>query len=230
MTCRRNDGDLLVPHLRLPGEPKHAPTGVWRGRRERKHRSPHATIVQMPDKLPWTGDDDADRLLASQPLALLIGMLLDQQFPMERAFAGPHILQIRLGRPLDAEDIAEVPEDDLVDIFRGPPAIHRYPASMAKRTQALCRMIVDEHQGDAANVWEEATDAKDLYRRLRALPGYGEAKARIFVGILGKRLGVAPDGWEEQAADWASIADVASFDDIAELREAKRLAKESAKN
>lgn len=183
----------------------------------------------MTDSLPWTGDADADRLLASDPLALLIGMLLDQQFPMERAFAGPHILATRLGRDLDASDLSDIPEDELVEIFRGPPAIHRYPASMAKRTQSLAQMIVDEYDGQPAQVWEGATDGKDLYNRLRALPGYGDAKARIFVGVLGKRLGVAPPGWEEEAADWASIADVASFDDIAELREAKRLAKEAAK-
>lgn len=184
----------------------------------------------MPDSLPWTGDDDADRLLATDPLALLIGMLLDQQFPMERAFAGPHILVTRLGRDLDASDLAEMPEDVLVEFFRGPPAIHRFPASMAKRTQSLAQAIVDDYDGQPARIWEEAADAKDLYRRLRALPGYGEAKARIFVGVLGKRLGVAPAGWEEEAADWASIADVASFDDIADLREAKRLAKEATKN
>ncbi len=183
----------------------------------------------MTESLNWTGDAAADRLLASDPLALLIGMLLDQQFPMERAFAGPHILRTRLGRNLDAADLAEVPEDELVEVFRGPPAIHRYPASMAKRTQSLARMIVEEYDGEASRVWEGAADGKDLYTRLRALPGYGDAKARIFVGILGKRLGVTPPGWEAEAADWASIADVATFDDIAELREAKRLAKEAAK-
>lgn len=179
----------------------------------------------MPESLPWTGVEDADRLLAADPLALLIGMLLDQQFPMERAFAGPHILKTRLGRDLGAEDLTQIPEDDLVEVFRGPPAIHRYPASMAKRTQSLAQMIVDEYGGDPTKIWTEAADGKDLYKRLKALPGFGDAKARIFIGVLGKRLGVAPAGWEEEAADWASIADVAHFDDIAELREAKRMAK-----
>lgn len=184
----------------------------------------------MPDALPWTGDEDADRLLATDPLALLIGMLLDQQFPMERAFAGPHILRSRLGRELDAHDLTEIDEDELVEVYRGPPAIHRYPASMAKRTQALAQAVVDDYDGDAEKIWEEAADGKDLYRRLKALPGFGEAKARIFVGVVGKRLGKGPAGWEKEAADWASIADVASFDDIADLREAKRLAKEAKKS
>lgn len=183
----------------------------------------------MPESLPWTGDEDADRLLAADPLALLIGMLLDQQFPMERAFAGPHILKSRIGRDLDPADLAQMSEDDLVEVFRGPPAIHRYPASMAKRTQALAQTIVDDYDGDTTRIWTEAENGKDLYKRLKALPGFGDAKARIFVGVLGKRLGVAPPGWEEEAADWASIADVASFDDIADLREAKRIAKEAAK-
>lgn len=181
----------------------------------------------MPDALHWTGDDDADALLANDPLALLIGMLLDQQISMEKAFRGPFDMTRRLGRNLDAGQIAGLDPDELIEVFRERPALHRFPGSMAKRTQALCQFIVDEYDGDAERVWAEAADAQDLLQRLLALPGYGKAKARIFVGILGKRLGVELDGWEAVAADWPSIADVAAYEDIADVRDAKRAMKES---
>lgn len=179
----------------------------------------------MPDRLYFTDSDDANRLLATDGLALLIGMLLDQQFPMERAFYGPFLLQERLGEDLDESRLADWDPDELDAVFRGPPAIHRYPSAMAKRTQDLCRVIVDEYEGRAENIWETAADAAELLRRLQALPGFGVGKSRIFVGVLGKRMGVTPAGWEEKAADWASIADVASFEDVAILREQKRAMK-----
>ena len=178
--------------------------------------------MDRPELLPFTESDEANRLLAADGFALLMGMLLDQQFPMERAFYGPYLLSERLGEDLDAERIASWDPDDLEAIFRGPPAIHRYPASMAKRTQEMCRIIVDEYEGRAENIWETAADGAELLRRLEALPGWGKAKSRIFVGVLGKRLGVAPEGWEEKAADWPSIADVAKFDDVMVLRTQKR--------
>ncbi|MGQ0848221.1 MAG: HhH-GPD-type base excision DNA repair protein [Actinomycetota bacterium] len=176
----------------------------------------------MPDSLPWTGDADADRLLAEDPLALLIGMLLDQQFPMERAFYGPYLLSQRLGKPLAAGDLAEHDPQDLERLFKGPPAIHRFPGSFARRTQELCRFLVANYDGDAAALWRSAESGSVLYRRLRELPGYGEQKARIFVGVLGKRMEVRPPGWEEEAADWPSIADVAAWEDVADLRQRKR--------
>jgi uncharacterized HhH-GPD family protein len=182
-----------------------------------------------PASLPYTEDPEANRLLAENPLALLIGMLLDQQFPMERAFLAPHLLRERLGGTLDPAAIAGMPEEELEEAFRGPPALHRYPASMATRTRDLCRHLVEEYEGDAAAVWATSADADDLYRRIRALPGYGEAKSRIFLKVLGLRLGEAPNGWERHAADWPSIADVASFDDVAVLREQKRAMKAKKK-
>lgn len=185
--------------------------------------------MTRPDLLHFTESEEANRLLATSGLALLIGMLLDQQFPMERAFYGPQLLKERLGEELEAERIADWDPDEIESVFRGPPAIHRYPASMGKRTQALCRVIADEYDGRAENVWETATDGAELLKRLKALPGFGEGKARIFLGVLGKRLGVAPEGWEEKAADWPSIADVATFDDVTVLREQKRAMKEAAK-
>lgn len=185
--------------------------------------------MTKPDLLHFTESEEANRLLATDGLALLIGMLLDQQFPMERAFYGPQLLKDRLGEDLDAGRIAGWDPDEIESIFRGPPAIHRYPASMGRRTQALCQVIVDEYGGRGENIWETATDAGELFKRLKALPGFGEGKSRIFIGVLGKRLGVTPSGWEEKAADWPSIADVATFDDVTVLREQKRAMKEAAK-
>ena len=175
-----------------------------------------------PDTLPWTESEEANRLLATDALAVLIGMLLDQQFPMERAFYGPYLLAERIGGRLDAELIADWDPDAFAEVFRGPPAIHRFPVSMAKRTQQLCRVVADEYGGDAAALWRTASDGRELRRRLEALPGFGKAKARIFVGVVGKRLGAGPPGWEEEAADWPSIADVARWEDIFELRRRKK--------
>jgi uncharacterized HhH-GPD family protein len=185
--------------------------------------------MSTPEYLHFTESEEANRLLATDGLALLIGMLLDQQFPMERAFYGPQLLKERLGEDLDAARIANWDPDGIEAIFRGPPAIHRYPASMGKRTQDLCRVLVDEYDGRAENVWITATDGADLLKRLEALPGFGVGKSRIFVGVLGKRLGVELDGWEDKAADWPSIADVVAFDDVAVLREQKRAMKAGEK-
>ena len=185
--------------------------------------------MRRPDQLPFTESDQANRLLASDGLALLIGMLLDQQFPMERAFYGPYLITERTGEDLDASRLAAWDPHDLADLFKGPPAIHRYPASMAKRAQELCRVIVEEYEGRAENLWETTSSGAELLNRLHALPGFGAAKSRIFVGVLGKRLGIRPEGWEESAADWPSIADVASFEDVAVLREQKREMKSSGK-
>ena len=175
----------------------------------------------MPNSLPWTYSDEANRLLADSPLALMIGMLLDQQVKMEMAFNSPYLLQERLGSPLDAAGIASMDTDELEAIFRGPPALHRFPNAMGKRTQALCQALVDQYDGDVAAVWRTAEDGRELLRRLKKLPGYGVAKSRIFVGIVGKRLDEAPAGWEEVAADWPSIADISEFEQIEELRQHK---------
>ena len=181
--------------------------------------------MDRPDALPFTESDEANRLLASDGFALLLGMLLDQQFPMERAFYGPQLLKERMGGELDPARVADADLAELEEVFRGPPAIHRYPASMAKRSQELARVVVDEYQGSAENLWETAESGDDLLRRLRALPGFGDEKSRIFVGLLGKRLGIRPEGWEAKAADWPSIADVANFDDVLVLREKKKAMK-----
>jgi uncharacterized HhH-GPD family protein len=185
--------------------------------------------MSRPDHLYFTNSEEANSLLATDGLALLIGMLLDQQFPMERAFYGPQLLKERLDENLDAGRIAAWDPDQIEAVFKGPPAIHRYPASMGRRTQALCQVLVEEYGGVAENVWETADDGAVLLSRLEALPGFGVGKSRIFVGVLGKRMDVRPEGWEEKAADWPSIADVANFDDVAILRQQKRAMKEAKK-
>jgi uncharacterized HhH-GPD family protein len=191
----------------------------------------------MPDALHFTDNDEANRLLASNPVATVIGMLLDQRFPMERAFFSPYLLEERLGVPLTAQAVADLDDDRLEEIFRGPPALHRFPVSMGNRARDLCRSIVEDYDGDAARIWADAADGADLVKRLRALPGFGEAKTRVFVGIIGKRLEAAPDGWEPFAAEWRTIADVESFEQIAELRStrqermaAKKAAEEARKS
>ena len=185
--------------------------------------------MDRPELLHFTESDEATRLLASDGFALLMGMLLDQQFPMERAFYGPQLLKERMGGKLSPEAVAAADPDELEAIFRGPPAIHRYPASMARRTQELARAVIDRYGGRAENLWETAPDGPELLRRLRELPGFGAEKSRIFVGLLGKRLGVRPGGWEEMAADWPSIADVADFEDVLVLREKKKAMKAAKK-
>ena len=189
----------------------------------------------MAASFPLTGDDAADALLADDPLALLIGMLLDQQVPMEKAFRGPYDLKERLGGRLDATEIAAADPDELAAVFAARPALHRFPGSMAARTQELARHLVEHHGGRAEAVWTEATDGADLFDRVRALPGFGEQKARIFVALLAKRLGVTPPGWEDAAGaygrrGWFSVADVDGPDALARVREHKRALKAEAKS
>lgn len=182
-----------------------------------------------------TGDSRADELLSNDPLALLVGMLLDQQVAMETAFAGPARIRDRLGR-FDALSIAEHDADAFVELCRTPPAVHRYPGNMAARIQALCRTIVDEWDGDAAAIWTSgAPDGAEVLRRLKALPGFGEQKAKIFLALLGKRYGFTGGGWREAAGSYGeegsyrSVADIVDPASLAKVRETKRAAKAAAK-
>jgi uncharacterized HhH-GPD family protein len=187
-------------------------------------------------------DPPADAFLAADPLALLIGMLLDQQFPMERAFASPYVLAQRLGLDpdhgdrLDAGAIADADPDELAALFATPPALHRFPGAMAGRVQSLARQIADKYLGDASTLWREADSGRELLTRLRALPGFGEQKARIFVALLGKQLGVRPEGWREVAGAYAedgstrSIADVLGPETLQQVRDFKRAAKAAQKD
>ena len=190
---------------------------------------------QNPPSLPLTGEAEADRLLATDPLALLIGMVLDQQIPLERAFRSPLELQERLGGRLDAADIAARPPEELAAAFSQKPALHRFPGSMAGRVQQVCQVLVDHYGGDAAALWEGAGDGDELLRRVASLPGFGDQKARIFVALLGKQLGVRPPGWEEACAPFGrpgthqSVADIDSPEALARVREHKAAMKAASK-
>ncbi len=174
--------------------------------------------------LPYTGRDDADELLASDPLALLIGFVLDQQVPVQKAFAGPFELRARLGT-LDAATIAGMDPGRLEEVFKERPALHRFPGNMARRTQDLCAAIVRDYGGDAGRVWREAATGQDLEKRLLSLPGIGEMKAKSLIAILGKRFGIRPPGWEDVAPSHPTLGDVDSSEALAEYQAGKRARK-----
>jgi uncharacterized HhH-GPD family protein len=186
----------------------------------------------MAGTLYITGDADADGLLNSDPDALLIGMLLDQQVPMEWAFRGPATLHERLGH-LDPTKIAGMDVDDFVAVCADKPAIHRFPASMGKRIHALCTALVEDYDGDAANIWRDADTGREVVERLRALPGFGDEKSKIFLALLAKSQGVQPEGWQEAAGRFGddvprSVADVhdeASLDEVRNWKKAQKAAK-----
>jgi uncharacterized HhH-GPD family protein len=188
----------------------------------------------MAGTLYITGDKAADKLLNTDANALLIGMLLDQQVPMEWAFAGPATLRARLGH-LDPKKIAAMDVDDFVSICCEKPAIHRFPGSMGKRIHAVCEALVADYKGNAANLWKGVDDAGEVYRRLRALPGYGDEKAKIFVAILAKTQGVNLEGWREAAGKFGddsprSVADVHDEVSLGKVREWKKAQKAAKKD
>ena len=172
-------------------------------------------------------DQHADQVLTEHPFALLAGMMLDQQFPMERAFAGPAKILDRFGS-IDPAAIAAADPDEFAAVCAQPPAVHRFPGSMAARLQALATHVVEEYDGQTARLWEEAATGKELMKRLGALPGFGKQKAQIFVALLGKQLGVRPPGWEEAAGPYAeegsyrSVADVVDGTSLERVRSFKK--------
>jgi uncharacterized HhH-GPD family protein len=180
-------------------------------------------------------NEQANELLEREPLALLIGMLLDQQIPMEKAFTSPDVLRERLGGTLDATTIADYDADAFEEIFRRPPALHRFPAAMAKRVQTLGKQLVENFDGDAASVWRDAATGGELVTRIGALPGFGAQKAKIFAALLGKQLGVRPDGWREATGDFGadgvhrSVADVVDPASLEAVRAFKKQQKAAAK-
>jgi uncharacterized HhH-GPD family protein len=181
-----------------------------------------------PDHLPFTGNPDADRLLAEDPLALLIGFALDQQVTVQKAFAGPLELLRRIGS-LDAATIATMDPEALDAAFRTPPALHRFPGNMARRVRELCAALADAYGGDASRVWSEAADARDLHGRLIALPGIGEMKAGTIIALLAKRYGIRPAGWEALIPDHPTLGDVDSPEALAEYQAGKRARKAELK-
>ena len=186
-------------------------------------------------KLQLVQDPVADELLESNPFALLVGMMLDQQIPMEVAFAGPQKLAERMGG-VDAREIADYDPDAFVKLFSEKPAVHRFPGSMAKRLQTLAQAIVDEYDGDVVALWTAGDpDGPEVLRRLKALPGFGEQKAKIFLALLGKQYGVTPEGWRAAAGDYGkdgahmSVADVVDQGSLEKVRSYKKAAKAAAK-
>ena len=179
-------------------------------------------------------DESADEVLSNDPFALLTGMLLDQQFPMERAFAGPAKVLERFGT-LDVAAIAAAEPEGFADLCATPPAVHRYGRSMAGRIQALATVVRDEYDGDASRIWSDAPTGAELFARVKKLPGFGEQKAKIFVALLAKQLGVRPDGWDRAAGDYAeagsfrSVADVVDPESLQKVRDFKKAAKAAAK-
>jgi uncharacterized HhH-GPD family protein len=189
----------------------------------------------MTNTLHITGDGAADELLSKSPFALLIGMLLDQQVPMETAFAGPLKIKERLGA-FDAATIANHNADAFAEVLRTPPAVHRYPGNMAQRVQTLCRALVEGWDGEASAIWtRDEPDGAEVLKRLKALPGFGEQKAKIFLALLGKRYGFTGSGWREGAGAYGeedcyrSVADIVDAESLARVRETKRAAKAAAK-
>jgi uncharacterized HhH-GPD family protein len=194
-----------------------------------------ARFLSVTTQLCLAQEPEADDLLTRDPLALLIGMVLDQQIPLEWAFKGPLMLTQRLGRELDAADLAGRDPQALAKVFATPPALHRFPGSMAGRVQQLCRVIADDYGNDATRIWSEAADGKDLLKRIQALPGFGAQKAKIFLALLGKQCGVTPPGWREAAGDYGlegshrSVADITGPESLVEVRAFKQEQKQAAK-
>lgn len=178
----------------------------------------------------------ADELLSRDPLALLIGFVLDQQVPLERAFSAPYDLVARLGRDLDAADLAGADPERLAALFATPPALHRFPASMARRVQAMCAALCENYGGDPARLWADVPDGKTLLRRIKELPGFGEQKARIAVAFLGKQYGIAPPGWREAAGPYGedgayrSVADIVDGASLTKVRAYKKEQKAAARS
>jgi uncharacterized HhH-GPD family protein len=189
----------------------------------------------MQGTLAVTGDPEADRLINTDPFAALLAMMLDQQVPMEWAFQSPYRLKERLDGKLDPATIATLDPDELLAAFKGPPALHRFPGSMGKRAQELSAHIVEHYGGRTEAIWEGADTGEELLRRLRALPGFGEDKSRIFLAVLAKRMGVRPSGWEQAAGPFAddtprSVADIDSPEALAEVRTWKKQQKAKGKS
>ena len=180
-----------------------------------------------------TGDEHADQVLTGSPFALLVGMMLDQQYPMEHAFRGPAKVLDRFGS-LEPAAIAAADPDEFAALCATPPAVHRFPGSMARRMQELAGIVEHDYGGDASRIWTEAADARDLLKRVQALPGFGKQKARIFVALLAKQLGVRPDGWEDAVGDYAleghrSVADVVDAESLQKVRAYKKEKKADGK-
>lgn len=183
--------------------------------------------MNQPAELHLTNEPAANAFIASDALGLLIGLVLHQQIPTEKAFHSPLVLRDRLGRELDAGEIAAMDIGALEAVFKEKPALHRFPGSMAKRVQAVCDHIATNYDGEVSGLWTEVKTADALMERLLGLPGFGEYKARIYLGVLAKRFGIKPTGYTKHLPTWPSIVDVATLDDLDSLKARKKAWKES---
>ena len=180
-------------------------------------------------------DAEANKLLSDDPLALLVGMVLDQQIPLEKAFSSPWVLAQRLGHAPTAVELAGYDPEALIAVFARPPALHRFPKAMAGRVQEVCRALVEHYDGDAAGLWADVADGRELLQRVASLPGFGRQKSQIFVALLGKQFGVRPDGWRAAAGDYGaegsfrSVADIVDADSLGRVRAYKKEMKAAAK-
>jgi uncharacterized HhH-GPD family protein len=183
----------------------------------------------MTNQSLWlTGDPEADALLSSDDNALLIGMVLDQQVPMEKAFSGPLVIAQRMGGRLDVTQIAAMSEDEFIELCSQRPAIHRFPAAMAKRIRQVCQVLTEDYDGQATNVWKDARSGAEVKANLGRLPGFGPDKAAIFTAVLGKLRGITPEGWRTAAGYYGepgtfrSVADIVDSDSLQKVRETKK--------
>lgn len=183
----------------------------------------------MPPDIHYSTRPEANALLEQNPMALLIGLVIYQQVAAEKAFEGPYVLEERLGGSISAEDLAAMAPEDLEAAFRERPALHRFPAAMAKRVQAVATYLVDERNGDPTEMWQGVGDATELSARLQEMPGFGEYKARIYMAVLARQFGVTPEGWEDHLPDWPNISEVTSDESRAEMRARKKEWKEASK-
>jgi uncharacterized HhH-GPD family protein len=193
-------------------------------------------MAGMTNNPLWlTGDAEADQLLTEDDNALLIGMVLDQQVPMEKAFSGPLVIAQRMGGRLDVAAIAAISEDDFVALCSRPPAIHRFPAAMAKRVRQVCQVLTEDYDGQAANLWKDARSGNEVKANLERLPGFGSDKAAIFTAVLGKLRGITPDGWRAAAGYYGepdtfrSVADIVDSDSLQKVRQTKKSVKAAKK-
>lgn len=193
-------------------------------------------IASMTNQSLWlTGDPEADALLSSDDNALLIGMVLDQQVPMEKAFSGPLVIAQRMGGQLDVTQIAAMSEDEFIELCSQRPAIHRFPAAMAKRIRQVCQVLTEDYDGQATNVWKDARSGAEVKANLGRLPGFGPDKAAIFTAVLGKLRGITPEGWRTAAGYYGepgtfrSVADIVDSDSLQKVRETKREVKAANK-
>lgn len=173
-------------------------------------------------EIHFTVAPEANELLADNHFALIVGMTLYQQVPVEKAFAGPAVLQERLGMTLDARTIASVDPERLEAVFREQPALHRFPANMAKRVQAVAAYLVETYDGDVTSLWDGVSSGAQLLDRIQLIPGFGEYKAKVYAAVLARQFGITPDGWDESLPDWPNISEVASEADRAEMKERKK--------